>query len=709
MSVVSDRGTSLPKRLAIAAALMVPLVVDPFGADTQGMKALVLGLCGAGALAAGALEVLRQPRQGSTSPLPERLLLLLLLWAVVSLSWAGNVGLGVTRVVALLGMYGVARGVRECCSRRPAPGRWLLGLIAVGLAAMGADLLARGPAALSDVNLKHGSVLFVHDNMAASYVTLLVPLILAFALGARQKARAVWWLIVLAAPVLYLGLLRSRAGVLGAGLGIALVGVVFLMRHRLAAWRPDARRWAVGTVLCIVLLAMLPLSDRARGLGKDLFFRGVNTMGFEMGDVVFRPLLWRKTIHLVSDVPLTGVGAGNFAVFFPKYEHQPAPKPHAHNDALQVLAELGIPGLVLLLGLLAATAAALMRVLMNAADQATFTVGAGLLGSLAVFVAGGMFEVPFVLGATGATLAVLIGLAGAMDAGGALPRPASRFARPGAVLGLLVSLGVMAVVVHRLPASAYAAAAAESVQVGDLDRAVEWHGRVAAMRTGAFQPHEALGRLALLRGEPEDALRHFTRSRELSPWNSQLAEAQGDALFQMGRYDDAVQHYQQALDTSPTREEPLFKLVKALDRAGHAQAAIDKLQFKVRSNPGISLDAVYQLSDMWRRRAEGLSGDDRVEALVGARHFLAILLQDGQAERIPVVNVQYKDVTHRLQILPGGLHGWWPVYERFLEQGAWNMPNPALYTSMDADGVKLFPGWKEAYGPPVPGRWRRDR
>lgn len=688
---------------------MVPLVLDPFGADTQGLKSLMLALCGGGALIVSALQMLRQPEERVPPSLPENLLLLLVLWAAASLFWAGNVGLGVTRVLALIGMYGVARGVREWASGHPAPRRWLLALIGVGLVAMGADLIARGQADLAQANLKHASVLFVHDNMAAVYVTMLVPLIVALALGAGGRLRALCWLAVLAAPLGYLGVLRSRAGILGAGLGILIVGAVFLFRRRLSDWHPSGRRWAVGTALLIVLLAVLPLSDRARGVGKDAFFRGVNLLGFDVGDVVFRPLLWRKTIGMVADVPLTGVGVGNFAVVFPKYEHQPAPKPHAHNDALQMLAELGVPGLVLLLGLLVATAAALLRALMRAPDHGAFVAGAGLFGSLVVFAAGGVFEVPIVLGASAATLAVLIGLAGAMDAGLRQPVPVSPAARPAAGVMLLIGVAVMAIVIHRLPASAYTVRAREFVLAGEPGRAAELYERVVAMRTGAFQPHRALGLLELDRGRPDEALEHFRRARALSPWDSQLAEDEGDALLELGRFEEAVQQYQQALDTAPTREQPLFKLVRALDLAGHVQAAIEKLQFKVRSDPRISLYAVHRLADLWRRRAVSSGTDDRSEALVAARHFLAILLQDDLAERSMGVNAQFKDVTHRLQILPGGLHAWWPVYERFLEQGAWNMPNTALYTSMDADGVKLFPGWKEAFGPPVPGSWRRDR
>ena len=192
MGGMSERSSSLPRRLAVIAAALVPLVVDPFGADTQGLKGVVLALCGTVALLAGALEDAggRHPRQ--LPFLPETVLLLLTVWAALSIGWAVNTGLAVTRVLLLLGMLGVARGVRAMTG--PDAGRrWLAGLVAVALLAMAVDAASvlRAQPLLAESAAKHASQLFVHNNMAASYVAMLAPVVVALLLGAHG-AGACW-------------------------------------------------------------------------------------------------------------------------------------------------------------------------------------------------------------------------------------------------------------------------------------------------------------------------------------------------------------------------------------------------------------------------------------------------------------------------------------------------------------------------------------
>jgi len=157
----------------------------------------------------------------------------------------------------------------------------------------------------------------------------------------------------------------------------------------------------------------------------------------------------------------------------------------------------------------------------------------------------------------------------------------------------------------------------------------------------------------------------------------------------------------------PARDSALFKLVTALDQSGQLQAAIDLLEYQVRSNSTLTLDSVRKLADMWRRRAEQLAGDERTWALVAARHFYAVLLDESPPAWWPQIDPTFKDLTHRLQILPGAPQSWFDVYRRYLEQGGWNMPASALYTSVERGGFRLFPGWVEPYGPPMPGAWRR--
>ena len=65
-----------------------------------------------------------------------------------------------------------------------------------------------------------------------------------------------------------------------------------------------------------------------------------------------RPTFWANTIGIVSEFPLFGTGLGTFPSIYPDYEENRIPMRlfHAHNDYLEYLSELGVVGLILLLG-----------------------------------------------------------------------------------------------------------------------------------------------------------------------------------------------------------------------------------------------------------------------------------------------------------------------------------------------------------------------
>ncbi len=702
------------RRVVLGAVVLVPLAYDPHGFDTPGIKSLVLTLGGIALLLLGGLAVLGGQTSARRPRAPELLLLALTAWAAFSIGWAVNAQLAETRTLALLGMCGVAAAARDLVPDSAGVRRWLLALLTVGCAAVAIDAVAvvRESADLPDSIRKYASILFVHNNMASSYVILLVPLIAALTLVSRGVGRFVG-LAALAGLVGYLLLLRSRAGLAGAALGLALVGLLYVGRARMRAIQSHKLGWSVGIVALVLLGALLPLSERARGLAKDGFYRGVNLIGLDVWDSQFRPRLWAKTIEMVKQDPVRGVGAGNFPVNYARYERQKIAKPHAHNDELQVLAELGLPGLVLFLGLLAALAGALVHRLASTEDPADWSLAAGMTGSLAVFVAGGIFEVPFALAATATHLALLIGLSAAL--GRATPAAASGPATrvPLGLLMLLVAVPALLMTLRRAPGSELRAEAEQHREAGRLEQAFESYQAVAALGTGSAVPHREAGLIALQLGDGERALEQFGAARALWPFGKEYGEYEGDALMLLERYDEAVDAYHEAVLGHPSRSAPLFKQAAALERADRPYEAIELLTHEIRADPqNIGADVFWQLALVWRRVADELEGrgegttEECVRALVVARHFHAVFLQDGEPSQREAVNESYKHVTHRLQLLAGSPDSWWKTtYQDFLDDG-WPMPATALYSSMDEDGVKLYPGWHEPEGPPPPRTMR---
>jgi Flp pilus assembly protein TadD len=127
----------------------------------------------------------------------------------------------------------------------------------------------------------------------------------------------------------------------------------------LFAWhaRQGRRRFLAGmagSVLCLVLLVLLlPLSTGQR-------LREIRNYGSPAQE---RLGMAQAALSMAKDRPVAGIGPGNFEKAFDRYKfpnvrglsHYGKTTDFAHNEILQILAVLGIPGLLLLVWLLAAT------------------------------------------------------------------------------------------------------------------------------------------------------------------------------------------------------------------------------------------------------------------------------------------------------------------------------------------------------------------
>ena len=129
----------------------------------------------------------------------------------------------------------------------------------------------------------------------------------------------------------------------GAWLALILITGMWLLWRVISKRQPNARRarwmWliivvAIGVIGAVVLI-ITPLGSRLLGLGGD------------------REQIWRNSLDLVGDYPLTGLGLGDFEMTYSTYALliHVGHTMHAHNLWLDVWLNLGLLGLLALAGM----------------------------------------------------------------------------------------------------------------------------------------------------------------------------------------------------------------------------------------------------------------------------------------------------------------------------------------------------------------------
>ncbi len=346
--------TGIPKRIWLLAAgfLLVEIAVLPGAASPfrtpKSVLALIIILIVVG------LSVVGQLRRGRLdlrwSPLATLLVALPLLQAV-SVFWSGSTGLALDAALETAIWVAAALWV---ATMSPAERLRLIDGAAIGAAFSGIVLMAQaaGLAVLSigptGPNERLGLTgLTGNPADLAMAAVLLLPLVLA-APGSSNRPRYRWALAVLLSGA------ATISQTLTAILALSLVWGTWLVLQR-------SRRLWIGAVITTLILI-------AAGLATGLDTRIKHQVKrIEQGDWYFllsaRSDGWTAAREMVRTHPLTGAGASNFThAYYPSriswldrsddIGHRAELATHfrfAHCDPLQMVAELGVPGILWIL------------------------------------------------------------------------------------------------------------------------------------------------------------------------------------------------------------------------------------------------------------------------------------------------------------------------------------------------------------------------
>jgi hypothetical protein len=262
---------------------------------------------------------------------------------------------------------------------------------------------------------------------------------------------------------------------------------------------------------------------------------------------------WSTAVDAGKDEPLTGTGPGTYEFLWAKDGTLPSFVRDAHSLYLETFAELGIVGFGLVLGLMVFVLAVACRRAL-AADPERRVVLAAAAASCAAFVAGATldwsWELPVI------PIAFLLIVAAVFTADRPPPPAFGRVPASDRIALATLALLAAAAVALPLPAAISIRSSQESVNAGDLPRALEqaetaqhWQPYAAAPRLQEALVLERQGELGSARDAAAEAV-----ERESSNWRNWLVLSRLEA--RLGNAEASVYAYRKARDLNP--RSPLF-------------------------------------------------------------------------------------------------------------------------------------------------------
>lgn len=444
---------------------------------------------------------------------------------------------------------------------------------------------------------------FANKNMAVHFIVLLFP-VGGFLFLATKKNEMAWITgLMLSLIVTYLIYTQTRAGWLAVTCQILLFAVLCkTTRLNLAPLWSAQKKWALLTGLLVVLTMM--------NIGPAGFTPGYEAVGLRAASIAsiqgnhVRFAIWTDTLALIQQHPLLGVGLGNLKVHFPSVQKESLflytqYLKDAHNDYLQIWAELGLIGLTLFACLIGSLGVFLFRTHKNCTGDLLKTLELQALGlSLVGIGINALFCFPLERMIPLFTIMVLLGLLASLAREAKPSKPIhipKRFPAYAAIV-LLVLAPIM--VVDNLKAIAadhfYLKTCVATVEE-DWQEVIASGNKSLHYQPNDVTPHAYIGPAYLAQDNYTEALPHLLTMLEKFPYHYITLLNTGTAYYGLHDYQKAQQYFAKAVQIAPIAGPAHGQLGKAYWKLKEYPKALGEFNEAIRLDPEKKSAYLYNL------------------------------------------------------------------------------------------------------------------
>ena len=371
------------------------------------------------------------------------------------------------------------------------------------------------------------------------------------------------------------------------GITIAVVlligGARFLLDQRIqqiGPFQPRAWKYALGAVAFLALLFALNPIQRVQdfsALPEATAEQSANTTTDHLLSTSGsgRVQIWEPAIEAFKEEPLVGIGAGGFETYYLTNRDVNWIAKHSHSIHFQIAAELGVAGLLLLIGFLATAIFAGLVKWRNGKAAASVSLsslaegdrpppwetisllsGVALAGAVSMSVDWSA-EFPVVAGALLACIALVVGPAtepAALSVGRPGQTPWERV-----LIALLIPVGLLSLWggITNLRVETELQSSREAVSDGNLPLASEKAKDAVDILPMSPAPRIQLALVEELRGNQTAALAAIDEAIERDPEKSSNYLVKARILLRLGREAKAEAAFEKARSLNP--KDPLFQ------------------------------------------------------------------------------------------------------------------------------------------------------
>lgn len=258
-------------------------------------------------------------------------------------------------------------------------------------------------------------------NWISNYLAIIFPVIFSyFLLQKERKNKLIYYLLL---SVLYATLMICQSRGIWISIGLTLIFAIYIIfKFKLVNIFQENKKWLLLLMFTFLIITIIYSTDNP--LNKSAITvpqRALSTFDEKDPSINSRLLFWGTTIDMIKNKPILGSGIGTFKINYldyqadflqknPNYIKFSGKAAEAHNEYLQILAELGIPGIAVFLSIIIVFYSLALKYFKKKRNNQDKIIIFGLLMGITSFLVHSMFTFPFHVPILGSTFFILLSL-----------------------------------------------------------------------------------------------------------------------------------------------------------------------------------------------------------------------------------------------------------------------------------------------------------